>query len=125
MISIDWNPTPRKLRQFAAASLVAGGVLAGFGRWPIVGLVFAAAGLLGLASPRLVRPLYLGLSVVTAPIGWVVSNLLLALIFLLVITPLGLLLRLTGRRGVLRRPAASTWERHSPPSSAGQYLRQY
>lgn len=125
MISIDWNPTPRKLRQFAAASLAAGGVLAGFGRWPIIGLLFAAAGLLGLLGPRLVRPLYLGLSVMTAPIGWVVSNVLLALIFLLVITPLGLLFRLTGRRGLLRRPVPSTWERHSHPASARQYLRQY
>lgn len=125
MISIDWNPTPRKLRQFAAASLVAGSVFAAFGCWPIIGLLFAAAGLLGLLSPRLVRPLFLGLSVVTAPIGWVVSNVLLALIFLLVITPLGLLFRLTGRRGLLRRPVRSTWERHAPPASTSQYLRQY
>src|SRR5262245_38368398 len=101
MISINWHPSDRELRQFAGiwlpAFLLIVGLLigSGTGHWllPIALVSVAAAiGLIGLIQPRLMWPIYLGWMCAAFPIGWLVSHLLLAAVFYLLITPLGLLL---------------------------------
>src|SRR5436305_10260310 len=101
MVTINRNPSPRELRQFAAIWLVAVGLLAwrvGHHRSVTAGWILAAMAvavcLLGLAAPPLVRPVYLGLAYATAPIGWVVSYLLLGVVYFAIFTPLALVFRL-------------------------------
>jgi hypothetical protein len=66
--------------------------------------------------------------VVNYPIGWVVTHVIMALIFYLVVTPIGVIMRLTGRDPMERafdRGAKTYWKpRRSDPSSA-RYFRQY
>jgi hypothetical protein len=62
------------------------------------------------------------------PIGWVVSHLILALIFYGLFTPLAALFRLTGRDTLHRRPQPeldSYFVPKSTPADAASYLRQY
>lgn len=101
---ITTDPSPRTLRQFAGLWLLFFGGLACWqslarGR-PALGTAMAVlalgVGLLGLLRPRIIRPIYVGWMIAAFPVGWVVSQLLLAAIFYGVFTPIGFCLRATG-----------------------------
>ena len=85
-------------------------------------------GLLGLLWPRVIRPVYVGWMVLAFPIGWTVSQAMLAVMFYGLFTPIGLLFRLIGRDPLhrARRPAS----RHTgaPKPSADdprRYFKQF
>ena len=134
MITPDWHPGARQLRQFAAGVLVVSALLA-VGLAHRTGSVRAAAlpavlgtavFLVGLIFPVAVRPLYRVLALVGFPVGWVVSEVILRVVFYLVLTPLGVIFRITGRDPLqLKRHTGSTYwreaKRDRPPSS---YFRQ-
>jgi len=64
---------------------------------------------------------------ITYPIGWVVSNLTLTLMFYFVVTPLGLIMRLCGRGPMERRfdrVAVTYWRSHDPGQSTKRYFHQ-
>lgn len=129
------KPTPRMLRQFSGAWLVAFAGLASHRAWlrhdPGVALVLGAVALLGLigfARPALMRWPFIAATVITFPIGWVISQLVLLLMFLLVITPVGLFMRLRGRDILqLKRPPGnvSLWKRRPERTEPGRYLKQF
>lgn len=137
LVEINWQPESRLLKQFGRIwfplfYLVVGGIA----RWkygsPQVGWwiwgIGAALSLISLAIPQILRWIFVGMSVVTFPIGWVVSHLLLGLIFYGIVTPIGLLLRLFGRDPLQRKfdPQAKTyWVPHEPTTDARRYFRQY
>jgi hypothetical protein len=132
---LDLRPDDRKLRQFTILAAVVLGVFAVV-RYIKAGtsfsaLIFAVAAVIiagvGLAAPRLIRPLYVALTVATFPIGWVVSRLVLLVIFYVVITPIGLLLRFTGYDSLRlkRRSVDSHWEPKKTPRDVMTYVRQF
>ncbi len=113
---------PRAWRQFGLSSALVLALLTGLLVWrggvspPAAGAVLTAllaGALLAVARPRWLRgPYRLGMKVSYA-LGRVVAPLVLGVIFLLVLTPLGLLLRLMGRDLLrLRREprATSYWQ---------------
>jgi hypothetical protein len=133
--SINWNPSLRELRQFAGLCLVCFGGMAawmyarhGIGPWPTTMAALAGVlGLPGIVFPRLLRPIYVGWLVAVFPIGWTVSHVLLGLIFYGIVTPIGLLLRLSGRDPMNRkfdRQAKSYWIEHEPAETA-RYFRMH
>src|SRR5438309_4580317 len=134
---LPWQPTARTLRQFAALWLVFFGALAvwhGFvhGRTAVAvtGAVLAlTVGPLGLAWPALVRPVFVGWLVLAFPIGWVVSRVVLAVLFYGLFTPLALAFRLAGRDALRLRRApdgtASYWTRRPAPADVRRYFRQF
>ena len=135
MIAIQWNPERRQLRQFAGIWLPAFCALVGWsiarktGYWHEVEIGWVVAGFIsiaGLVFPPLIRPIFVGLILLTYPIGWVVSHLLLGLIFYVVVTPIGLLLRATGHDSLdLKSPQGSSmWKRSVGKTDATSYLRQ-
>jgi Saxitoxin biosynthesis operon protein SxtJ len=135
-IDIPRQPSGRTLRQFAALCLVCFGLLAVWQAWgkdrPLAAVLLAALALsigpLGMMRPALVRPIFVGWMILVFPIGWCVSKLLLGAVFYLLVTPLGLLLRLLGRDFLQRQvdPAAATyWTARSPVNDARRYFRQF
>lgn len=93
----------------------------------IVAALGAATCAVYYATPSLQRPLYRGWMRLVFPIGWLVSNVLLAVVFFGVITPIALAMRLFGRDSLrLRRPAAdgTLWVAHDPGDDPARYLRQ-
>jgi hypothetical protein len=134
MITPQWRPDERQLRQFAWVSLVGFPVLGAL-LWRAHGTalpatVLSAFGVLvwlvGLLEPKRIRIVYVTLLAISVPIGWVVSNLLLRVVFYGVVTPLALVFRLTGRDALsLRRPQApSHWRDLESSEDAASYFRQ-
>lgn len=129
-------PDPKTLAEFAEAGLFVLGMvacpLAYFrGRPALAAALWVTAVLLrsvGLVRPTWLGPIYRGLTLVTAPIGWVVSRMALATLYFAAFTPLALLFRLIGRDPLRRKlePTSPTyWEPYRPDRGPGRYLRPF
>jgi hypothetical protein len=95
-------------------------------QWLPLGLG-AVAGLLALARPTALRLVYVLLSLAVFPIGFVMSHVILLVVFYGVITPLGGLSRLARSDLLSLRsdPAArSFWRERRRPRDKASYLRQ-
>ena len=68
-----------------------------------------------------------GWMVAAFPIGWTISRLVIAALFVLVFTPVALVFRLAGRDALRlrRRSAPSFWIAKQRPERVESYLRQY
>ena len=133
---IQFKPTARVLRQFAAAWLVFLLAWAAH-QWLarghhqtalVLGALAVVVGSAGLALPATIRWLYVGCMIAAFPIGWILSLVMLAVLFYAVITPVALLFRLRGRDALRRAPAreaASYWTAKSQPEDVRRYFRQY
>jgi hypothetical protein len=130
----EGGPSDRTLRQFAATATVvsaAWALRAGFvqGRtWPAltVASIGMAVATIGVVRPRALLVVYSAAVAISKPIGAVVSFVLLALVYFLVLTPLALVFRVIGRDELrLRRPSGgdSHWG-DVPPSNLSDYFRQ-
>jgi len=135
MIDIQWNPEKNQLRQFAGIWFPAFCALLGWiigaksGQWTGVQMGWAVCGLLsatGIVYPPAIRPVFVGLILLTYPIGWVVSHLLLGAIFYLLFLPIGLVLRITGHDPLqLKPPPGNTlWKTPVGKTDPASYLRQ-
>lgn len=145
MIELNWDPEPRILRQFGWVALVGFGALAamawferfvfGFGLGEsrqLVAGALAGLGLLsflfGLAWPRGNRPIFVLLSVVTFPIGFVLSYVILGAVFFGLFAPIALVFRLIGRDPLERKldaDAQTYWSKARPPRPKSDYFKQY
>jgi hypothetical protein len=132
LIEINWKPTDRQLRQFGCICLVALPLVAwlwGGGPRLIVGLA-VAGGLLaaaGWAWPQVLRPVFLALSLMATPIGLLLGELAMLLIYFGVFLPIGLVFRVIGRDALGRRfepEASSYWQPKKQPRDVASYYRQ-
>jgi hypothetical protein len=135
MIAIQWNPDRKQLRQFAGiwfpalCALVGWSIARKTGHLHEVEIGWAIAGIIsiaGLVFPPLIRPIFVGLILLTYPIGWVVSHVLLGLIFYGIVTPIGIILRLTGHDPLqINAPLGnSLWKSPTGKTNPARYLRQ-
>ena len=99
-------------------------------RAPGIRLCLAGGGALlvlaGALVPARLRTAYLAWMAFALAIGWVMSRVVLTVVFVVVLTPLALLARLSGKRflAMERDPSASTyWVRR--PGTQGRYDRMY
>jgi len=125
------HPTPRVLRQFSAAWLVFFLALALKHHHSMAGHILAGValiGVVGLAKPQVVRWLFVGATIAAFPIGWVVTSVVLLVMFYLVLTPLALVFRWRGRDELqLKRDSGreSFWQERPEASEPGRYLTQF
>ena len=120
VVQINRNPTLRELRQFGwiwMAFVAIFGAVAWFkfenpalarGLW----VAAVAVPVLGWAIPAFMRLVFLGMSYLAWPIGFVVSHVVLAGVYYLVLTPIGLVTRLFGydsMKKMFDREASSYW----------------
>jgi hypothetical protein len=133
---IQFRPSDKTLRQFAGIWIVFfGGIAAYQGYFHqrtnvaiALGTLAAVVGLPGLAAPRIIRPIYVSWMVAAFPIGWVVSHVILAMIFYGLFTPLGAIFRMMGRDALHRqrgRELESYFVPKITPADPASYLRQY
>ena len=97
------DASPKKIREFGllvgGVFLALGALLAWRGR-PHAPVFFAFGGFLvlfGLARPVLLRPLYRVWMIFAILMGWVMSRVLLTVLFYIAITPIGVWIRLSGK----------------------------
>ena len=137
VIEANRNPSRRELNLFGFIwmgffLLVAGGL------WlklhaPSVPVALAALAVavpvLGWAAPSFMRVVYVGLSYMAWPIGFVVSHVLLGAVYYLLVTPIGLIMRAVGYDPMHRRfdpEAPSYWiERDGSERDPRSYFRQF
>lgn len=116
------TPTRRQLREFGLLIGIVFPVLLGwllpalkghgFATWTLwIGL---PALLLGALEPRLLRRPYQGWMALGHALGWVNSHLILGVVFVLVLQPIALLMRLAGHDPLRRRssPDANSYREH-------------
>lgn len=137
LFELDRNPPERVLRLFGGVWLplflaIAGAVvLRRTGETTVPGVLWGVAGvsiLVALARPAWLRWLYVGLMLVTWPLGWVLSHVVLAVLYYGVITPVGLVLRALGKDPLRKRGSSevpSYWRPRRPPADMERYFRQY
>jgi len=131
-----FNPTNRMLRQFAAIAIVFFGAIAArqefhhhrHGLATVFTVLAVTIGPLGLAWPRVIKPVFIGWMALAYPIGWTVSRIVLGGIFYGLFTPVALVFRLIGRDelALKSQPTAATYWRPKPSAvEQSQYLRQF
>ncbi len=135
LIPLNRHPTTRQLRLSAyawSAALWAGAWFALSHGRPIASAALATAGavtaVLGWQAPARLRPLYVGASYLAYPVAVVLSYLLLAAVYYIVVTPIGCLMRLAGHdplRRRINRQADSYWTPLADRDELEQYFRQY
>jgi hypothetical protein len=130
------HPTPRMLRQFAVAWLLFLLAVAAHQylvrHHPTAAFVLGAAALF-FGAPALVRPAWIrwpfvAATLLTFPIGWAVSQVVLGFMFYVVLTPIAWYFRARRRDPLSRRPPADTascWVPKETPPEPERYLRQY
>lgn len=128
-------PSSRDLQIFSALQLIFWGLIAWMlGRrfeqpmfW-LLPVVAATVSLAGLWRPDWIAIYHRGWMAAVAPIGWLVSRVVLAGVYFLVITPIGMIRRLRGHDPLsLRadRAATSYWITRNDRTDPASYFRQF
>lgn len=141
LIEFNWNPTDRQLKQFGLAALIFlplfGWIVTGKPRTldaaniPVIGGL-AAAGLClaiqALRKPQSIRLPFIALSLITLPIGMVVGEVVLFVVYSLIFVPVGLFFRIIGRDALERKidhRASTYWKPKPHPKDVRSYYRQF
>lgn len=132
LVQMNWHPSDQQLQQFGMISLLAlPGIAVLWGAsQDLVATLLAfgvALALTGIVRPRALRIPFVALCLFTIPIGLVVSEATLALMYLLVFLPIGGVFRLLRRDALSlhREPVESYWKPRSSPTSVASYYRQW
>ncbi len=132
---IPFDPNKRTLKQFGGLCAV---IFGGIALWdglvrhrPTTAIIFGAAaavgGVLGLVWPKALRWIFVGWMVVVFPIGWLVSRIVLGIMFYGVFTPIAMIFRLRNRDVLQRKPHQVTtyWTEKAAPTDVRSYYRQF
>jgi hypothetical protein len=133
---VNWNSTDkRKIRQFGLVAFIFFGCLCALGLWMkklIPTCFFGFLAVLGLGFiliPAQLKPVYAAWLKVAHFLGRIVTTLILALAYYLVITPSALIKRLFGGRPLPVKPdkeASSYWvDRTEPAQPKERFLKRY
>ena len=136
LIRIDRNPSRGQLAVFGVLwflflAVIGSAMFARGGPRAIaIALLVAAVAVpaIGCVAPGLLRLVYLGMAYLAFPIGFVVSHLLIAVVYYAVLTPIGLLMRLFGHDPMKRSfdgKTASYWTTRQQPQDVRRYFRQF
>ena len=132
---IPRNPDHRMLRQFAGLWILFFGAIALTQHFRsqnesvaiVIGAFALVVGVPGLFFPRVLKPIFVGWMILAFPIGWLVSHVILFLIYWSVFVPIGFILRRMGHDPLrLRKPSSdSYWEQKTQQTSLRRYLKQF
>ena len=145
LIDINWNPGDRELKVFGIAWFIFFTVIAfilvgkyhlsfssGWNpKWiapMVLGSVAFLGAFVGLTVTRALKPVFILWTLLTYPIGFVISYAILALLYFILFTPIGLFMRLLGHDPLKRKwnPALGTyWEKKAKGNDIGSYFKQF
>jgi RsiW-degrading membrane proteinase PrsW (M82 family) len=129
-------PNDRMLRQFAVLWIIFFGAIALAQEFHhhhhvlalVLGILAVAVGPLGIFWPRAIKPVFIGWMVLVFPIGWIISHVILGILFYGMFSPVGLLFRITGRDTLALKPRQNVetyWHLKPQAKDKSQYLRQF
>ena len=132
---INKNPSPKELAKFGAIVLAGLGIIGlvynfyfhkesiAHGLWIAGGVVFVLSRIPPIG--RILYVLWMGLGIT---MGLITSPIILVVVFLLLITPVGLFFKLVGRDAMKRkldRGASSYWEEYKENEDPATYVKQF
>ncbi len=133
LISINWKPAPKDLREFGVIVLIGLGIMGGvafwrgnhgaaYGMWTF-GVV---SGVLGLTGNKIALPFYWGWMGLGFVMGNIMGRLMMAAFFYVVVGGMGLVMKLVRRdRLALRKPQSDThWQDCPIVADVEHYQRQ-
>jgi hypothetical protein len=93
----------------------------------VLALIALTLGPLGLWRPAVVEPIFKGWIRLSAPIGALVSRVILGIIFYGLFAPIAWIFRIIGRDSLClaSRPAAQTYWQAKPEAAPSRYLRPF
>ena len=103
----------------------------GVHQWTVVWILIGIGGVgcvAMLASSKLAKSIYTKWMYAALPMGWTFSHIVLGVVFFLVMTPISLILRATGKDPMERRfdrSATSYWVAHEQVKDSSRYFRQF
>jgi hypothetical protein len=124
----------RQLRHFG---YLVGGIFGLIGLWPLVwrhqnprlwALALAVALVVpALVAPRILAPVYRVWMAAGEVLAWINTRILLGLVFYGIVTPIGLVMRLTGRDPMRRQlePSGESYRIRCVPRPATHMMRQF
>ena len=142
VIDLNLEPTNRQLRQFGLIALFAMPIIGWLylgkptpstwepihiqrlGLLVVVGMAF---GVVGWIRPSLLKWIFIGLSVITFPIGFVLGEVIMLTIYSIAFVPVAVLFRCIRRDALQRkidRSGKTYWQRKDPARSTKSYYRQ-
>jgi hypothetical protein len=135
-VDIQFHPSRRILRQFAGLWLTCFGVSAAWegaarqhtGLATVLAILAGTVGPVGLIWPKAVRSIYVGWMVLVFPLGWIISQTILAMMFYGLLTPISLVFRIIGRDSLHRTQTSNVqtyWSPKATSSDLRRYLRQF
>jgi hypothetical protein len=95
--------------------------------WPLIS-IGTVLGLAAASTPSGLKWIYAPWMIVSLALGWIVTRILLTLVFFFVVTPIGLLQRLFGKRAIevaFKADAASYWQVRTASPMAKDYEKQF
>lgn len=137
LVSLNLKPSRKQLRDFGLVALCMCNVIGllllclskispkGFVVFSLIGL---AMYVLSRLSTALLKPIYLGMMLLTFPIGWVVSHLVMALFYYGIVTPIAVFFRILGRDPLCKKydsQANTYWIPYKRKRSAKDYFHQF
>ncbi len=87
--------------------------------------VAAAGGLLAACAPEAMRRFYVAWMIAVYPIGWVVSHVIMAIVYYAVVTPMGVIMRLFGYNPMRGNVADTYWIKREPTRDTKRYFRHH
>ena len=141
LVKLNWKPSPKELRQFGAIFGI-GFLLIGLAKYfwiwnrlferdeklgTILILTGVVVGAIGLTGTKLALPFYWFWIGIAFVLGNIMSRIVITLIYYGVITPMGLVARLSGRDKLQlkKRAVQSYWQDISLSSDPEKYERQF
>jgi len=135
VIEINRNPSRKDLLVFGLMLVAFTALLGAMFLWRTHSMAVARAVWYGggaisavyFVLPPLRKPIFLGWTYLTFPIGFVVSHVILGFVYFVVFTLVGLAMRLVGYDPMQRKldpSAKSYWVAHDPGTSVERYFRQ-
>jgi hypothetical protein len=137
LVRINRHPSARQLKQFGFVWLgfvTLFGALAWFKAGSpttavVLWVLAVVVPIVGWLAPPFMRAVFVGMSYAAWPVGFVVSHVVLALVYYLVLTPIGFVMRAVGYDSMKRRtePGMATFWVERPPDERGtkRYFRQF
>jgi hypothetical protein len=138
---VNWNPGRAEKRKFAVSLIIGFPAIAIFlsivGRltahtwkpfffW--LGIVGLTAGIVLWLLPIIARPFYAVWYFIACCMGFIMGNVLFSVFYFLVLTPLGLLMRMAGRDPLKKkfdRKTSTYWEDAEKVVDLNRYYRQF
>lgn len=133
LIEINWSPSLRQLRQFGVLGLIAVPLIGWL--WgaslAVLGMLVGVGGAMATVAwirPRWLRPVFVGLMIAAAPIGMILGELSMWLIYFCVFLPIGIVFRLLRRDALqftMKRNQETYWQSKTDPRELASYYRRF